>query len=147
MAFFRLTLLSLLSTFLLFLSSCDLNEPKPASREEILAGTDVRKGWQISSIESIAVGTKGAPRECIQDNLIFYYVDGRYIVSEGRSLCDAQAPQSLEGGWTLIDDETIRIEIGDSIQIWNIDRLTENQQIISSTFIEGSRIYTLNSSN
>ena len=142
MAFFRSTFL-----LLLILSSCDYNEPKPPGREEVLAGTEVRKSWRITSIEALAIGTKGSPRDCIEDNLIFYYVDGRYVVSEGRELCNANDAQSLEGTWTLVNDETIRVQIGDSIRTWNIERLSENTQIISSNFIEGSRIYTLSSSN
>ncbi len=139
---FPVTLISLLQ-----LTSCSFDEPKPADRVELLAGTEVRKGWQISTIESIGIGTKGAPRDCVEDNLIFYYVDGRYIVSEGRELCSSTDPQALEGRWTLIDDEIVRVEIGDSVLVWNIESLTDDQQIISSNFVEGSRIYTLNSSN
>lgn len=142
MAFFRLTFLALL-----LFTSCDYSEPKPPGREELLAGNDIRKGWQISTIESIGIGTKGSPRDCVGDNIIFYYRDGRYIVSEGRELCESSAAQSSEGTWMLLDDETIRIQIGDSTQIWSIETLSENSQIISSRFIEGSRIYTLNSSN
>ena len=44
MAFFRITLLTLI-----VLCSCDYSEPKPASREELIAGTDrFGKTYQIN---------------------------------------------------------------------------------------------------
>ncbi|MEM6643618.1 MAG: hypothetical protein AAF616_11620 [Bacteroidota bacterium] len=144
MAYLKTTLLLLL---LCFFASCEPEDPEDPSLSEMLAGTDVRKGWKITSIESIGIGTKGPPRACVEDNLIFYYVDGRYVVSEGQNLCNASDQQSIEGTWALINDEFIRVEIGDSLQIWTIESLNNQQKELSSNFIEGSRIYSLTSSN
>ena len=141
MAFLRLFLLSLI-----VLSSCDYNEPKPPSREEMIAGTDrFGKTYQINKIE-VELGAL-TPKQCITDNFITYYPNGSYEMNEGATKCDPLDDASHEGTWRLINDRILVIDFRDSTQNWDIEYMTEGQHSISSEFKEGSRTYTLSSSN
>lgn len=141
MAFFRIILLSLI-----VLSSCDYSEPKPDSREELIAGTDrFGKTYQINKIE-VELGEL-RPKQCITDNFITYFPNGSYEINEGATKCNPGDDPALTGTWRLIDDEMLVITFRDSTQNWEIESMTENHHSISSDFKEGSRTYTLGSSN
>ena len=138
--------LRLLALSIIVFSSCELNEPKPAGREEFIASTsNFGKTWQISQIE-VELGAL-TPKRCITDNFITYFPNGRYEMNEGATKCESSDPPAVSGTWFIEDDETLIITFSDSIQIWDIESLAENRQIISSEFQEGSRTYTLSSSN
>ncbi len=141
MVYFRLLILSLI-----LFSSCELNEPKPVGREELIAGTsNFGKTWQINQIE-VELGAL-TPKRCITDNFITYFPNSRYEMNEGATKCESSDPPAISGNWIIEDDETLIITFSDSVQVWDIESLVENQQIISSEFEEGSRTYTLFSSN
>lgn len=141
MAFLRITFLTLI-----FLSSCDYNEPKPADREELIAGTDqFGKTYQINKIE-VELGEL-RPKQCITDNFITYFPNGSYEINEGATKCDPSDDPALSGTWRLVDNILLVISFRDSTQSWDIESMAENRHIISSDFKEGSRTYTLDSSN
>lgn len=141
MAFLRLNLLSLI-----IFSSCDYNEPKPPSREEMVAGTDrFGKTYQINKIE-VELGEL-KPKRCITDNYITYFPNGSYEINEGATKCNPSDDPALSGTWSLINDRILVITFRDSVQNWDIESMTEGHHIISSDFKEGSRTYTLGSSN
>ena len=128
------------------MTSCDYSEPKPAEREELVAGTSrFGKTYQINKIE-VELGEL-RPKQCITDNFITYFPNGSYEINEGATKCNPGDDPALSGTWRLIDEEILVISFRDSTQTWNIESMTENTHIISSEFTEGSRTYTLSSSN
>jgi hypothetical protein len=127
--------------------ACAEDEPLIISKTELLAGTsDFGKTWSISQID-VELGTL-IPNPCVKDNFITYYPDGRYEINEGRSKCAPTDPPSASGIWNLNQSESIlTVSIGDSTQLWQLEFVDRNHQVISSAFLEGSRTYTLSWSN
>ena len=141
MAFFRIILLSLI-----LFTACDYHEPKPAERAELIAGTNrFGKTYQINKIE-VELGEL-RPNRCITDNFITYFPNGSYEINEGATKCDPSDDPAISGTWQLINDELLVITFRDSTQRWDILNLSKNSHSILSDFKEGSRIYTLSSSN
>lgn len=136
MAFLRLSLLSLI------LLSCVEDSPRPESRSQLFAGTDqFGKTWQINEIE-IEIGTL-IPHSCLTDNFITYYPNGTYEINEGASKCNPNDLPGIIGEWYLNRSENqLYVEIGDSIQIWEIEDTKEDSHRISSNFKEGYRTYS-----
>ena len=142
MAFLRIITLSLL----LFIISCSEDSARPETRADLLAGSSsFGKAWQITGIE-VSLGQL-IVSECIADNIIRYYPDGTYEVTEVEK-CDPSDPAALTGSWTLSRDETVlSINLPDSTLSWDIESLTNSIHEISASFEEGRRTYTLSSSN
>ncbi|MEP0987018.1 hypothetical protein [Ekhidna sp.] len=137
MAFLRLFLLATI------LISCVEDSPRPESRSHLFSGTDeFGKTWQIEEIE-IELGTL-VPHSCLTDNFITYYPNGTYEINEGASKCNPSDPPGVMGKWYLNRLENrLFVEIGDSIQSWEIEETKEASHRISSNFIEGYRTYSL----
>jgi len=144
MAFLRLSVISL---FILLIISCSDENTTPETRAELLAGNDASgKTWQITSIQLERGGLIFG--ECISDNIIRYFPNGRHTVSEGLELCDPDDPVAWEGTWSLSADETqLFIVFPDSSRTWGIESLNSETQIISSVFDGDLETYTLSSSN
>jgi len=141
MAFFRPILLSFI-----ILTACDFDEPKPESRDVLLAGTDrFGKTYQINKIE-VELGEL-VPKQCITDNFITYFPNGSYEINEGATKCNPFDDPASSGTWQLINDERLVITFRDSLQSWAIESLSESHHTILSEFSEGLRAYTLGSSN
>lgn len=141
MAFLRLFLLSLI------VIGCAESSPRPESRSELFSGLDeFGKTWQIQQIE-IELGTL-QPNSCVKDNFITYYPSGIYEINEGATKCNPTDLPGVVGQWYLDDtEEKLFVEIGDSIQVWDIDDTKTDSHQITSTFKEGNRTYTFTSSN
>lgn len=143
MAFLRLTTF----TLILLIISCGEEGTTPATRSELIAGTNASgKTWSITGIQlqrgSLIV------ENCIADNIIRYFPNGRYTVSEGLDLCNPNDPIAWEGTWSLSVDETqLFIVLPDSSLTWGIESLSSETQVISSVFDGGLETYTLSSSN
>lgn len=146
MAFLRIITSSLIISFLITISSCS-EDGTPASRSVLIAGSEASgKTWAITGIQlergSLIV------EDCIADNIIRYFPNGRYTISEGLELCSANDPISWEGTWSLSRDETqIFIVLPDSSLTWGIETLNSRTQVISSVFDGDLETYTLSSSN
>ena len=142
MAFLRLTTF----TLILLIISCS-EDSTPVSRDVLLAGNDASgKTWAITGIQlergSLIV------ENCIADNIIRYFPNGRYTVSEGLELCNGDDPIAWEGTWSLSTDETqLFIILPDSSLTWGIESLNDRTQIISSVFDGDLETHTLSSSN
>lgn len=136
MAFLRLSLLSLI------IFSCAESTPRPESRSELFSGVnEFGKTWQIQQIE-IELGTL-QPKTCVTDNFITYYPNGTYEINEGATKCDPQDLPGVIGQWFLNNDEDrLFVEIGDSVQVWDINSTTTESHRITSDFLEGNRTYT-----
>jgi hypothetical protein len=140
MAFLRLLLLAMI------ISGCYDNGPKPLSPSELIAGNDeYGRTYQIDQIE-IELGTV-QPHRCVTDNFITYYPNGTYEINEGGSKCDPKDPPGVIGSWHINQstDELI-VEVNDSIQVWNIDDISNDSHRVTSSFKEGYRTYTFVSS-
>lgn len=136
------------TTLIFIISACDENDADlQPTNVELLAGfDDFGKTWQIEIIE-VELGSLD-PKSCLTDNFIKYYPDGRYEMGEGLTKCDPFDPQAYAGSWDFNRDQSeLAIQIEDSIQVWEIDILTEIDQSITSIFKEGERTYILRSSN
>lgn len=141
MAIFRYSLL-----FVFLYTACDYNEPKPESAEIQIAGNDAfGKTYQITKIE-VDLGEL-VPKQCITDNFITYFPNGSYEINEGATKCDPSDSPAIRGTWRLINDDFLIISLQDSTQNWTLETIGEDRHIISSDFSEGSRTYTLHSSN
>lgn len=144
MKYLRITPLFLL----ILLSSCYQDyHPKPLSTEELIAGFDeFGKTYQVNHI-TIEIGTV-TPHSCVTDNFITYFPNGRYEINEGASKCSPSDPPALTGHWNLNRSETLLIvEIGNTIQTWEIESIGDASHAITSDFKEGLRTYTYYSSN
>lgn len=141
MAFFR----SLLLPLLVLIAGCSTPGPEP-SNLELLAGSDsFGKTYQINRIE-LELGTL-IPRTCVTDNFITYFPSGRYEINEGATKCDPDAQPAVTGNWSLNErTQLLTVTINDSIQFWAVESLNERSHSITSTFREGDRTYSLNSS-
>jgi len=139
-------LLPLIIPFIIF-SSCEEHFSNSSSNQELIAGNNsFGKTWQIDQIE-VDLGEL-IPKSCIKDNFIKYYPDGTYEIGEGQSKCNPEDPQSFRGSWTFNrSQDELTIEIGDSVQVWNIIQLNDYKQTIFSSFSEGGRTYRLISIN
>ena len=123
--------------------ACDEEQAEPNDRSYLIAGnTAFGKTWRVSQIE-VSFGTV-SPHPCVTDNFITYFPDGNYEINEGATKCSPTDPPAVTGVWTLNSFETkIFVELGDSLQTWNIQAIDKNSQRISSEFNEGERIYVL----
>ncbi len=141
MAFLRLSLLSLI------IWGCSESTPRPESRSELFSGVnEFGKTWQIQEIE-IELGTL-LPKTCVTDNFITYFPDGTYEINEGATKCDPQDLPGVIGQWFLdTSEERLFVEIGDSVQVWDINSTSEDSHRITSQFVEGNRTYTFILSN
>ena len=141
MAFLRLALLALI------IASCAESSPRPASRADLFSGQDAfGKTWQVQEIE-LEIGTL-QPKTCVTDNFITYFPNGSYEINEGASKCNPNDPPGSVGRWYLDDrEEILFVEIGESIQRWQIDLTKSDLHRISSSFEEGDRTYTFVLSN
>ncbi len=128
---------------LIGIGACNENSPEPLDRSALISGTDAfGKTWGISGIE-VPLGTV-TPKSCVADNLITYYPNGNYEVITGRDKCDPSEAPALIGTREMNADETrLFVQIEDSTQAWDIERLTASNQEISSLFPDGTRIYSL----
>ena len=133
--------------FLIFLSSCYHDSPTPLSTSELIAGVDeFGKTYQVNHI-TIEIGTV-TPHECVTDNFITYYPNGRYEINEGATKCNPNDSPAVVGFWRIDRSETfLTVEIGDSTQVWEIESIENSSHAVTSTFREGLRTYSFHSSN
>lgn len=139
----RLKLLS----FVLVAFACYQHTPEPVTNQSLIAGTDAfGKTWRIVQIE-VELGTL-VPRTCLTDNFITYFPNGNYEINEGATKCNPSDPPAVVGTWEMNSSETeIFVTIGDSLQVWNLEAIDQQNQRISSEFTEGSRTYVLSRTN
>ena len=134
---------SMLGLIIGIASAISCGESEDPSLRELLAGNhEDGKSWKITAIE-VELGTL-QPYECVRDNNITYFPNGRYEVNEGETKCDPYDPPAYIGTW-LYDDKLnkLSIKISDSSKLYTIDYLDEFTQRITSTFIDGERTYVL----
>lgn len=141
------TLVLLITIFcLFFLVSCSKEQEALPTRSALLAGdTEQGRSYFITSAEVDLVDVNGTLilLECVIDNTISYYPDGRYEENEGRSKCDSEDPPGLVGTWTFINGETqLSITLDGSEEIWEVvsitdqgHRLTKNSDNGEVTFV------------
>ncbi len=143
MKYFKTFILLFVLFCLFFLLSCQDGDDPSLSNTELLAGTTTSgKTWRIDKIET-EIGTVD-PFECVSDNNITYFPDGRYEVNEGARKCNPTDPAAFEGTWRFSSQENqISVTIGDSIRIWLIIQLEDKVHRIESDFSDGERIYVL----
>ncbi|SNT26699.1 hypothetical protein SAMN05421640_3050 [Ekhidna lutea] len=136
MAFLRLILLSFIAV------SCIDNSPRPKSPGELISGTDeFGKTYQVDEIE-IEIGTV-TPHRCVTDNFITYFPNGNYEINEGATKCEPHDPPGTIGQWYMDrSEERLIVEIGDSLQVWEVDEIDDQTHRITSSFKEGHRTYT-----
>ncbi len=129
---------------ILSLLSCGDDGPDLETSTDLLAGqTDDGKIWRIISIELDGLGTID-PFECLQDNNITYYPNGRYEVNEGTTKCNPNDPPGLQGSWSLDEaNAELTVIIGDSSMMWEVEQLTENYHRLNGPFDGGNRTYVL----
>ncbi|GAB4244224.1 MAG: hypothetical protein Tsb0034_22370 [Ekhidna sp.] len=147
MAFFKSILLLGRVLFIgIMLSNCSYSDPKPDQSTLISGDDEFGKTWQINQIE-VALGTLN-PKPCLVDNYVTYFPSGRYEVSEGATKCDPNDAPGIVGTWALSDSgEILTVSLGDSVQRWEVESITETKHVISSQFKDGIRTYSFHSSN
>ena len=135
--------------FLFFLVSCIETEDTSLSRAEILAGTsDEGRSYFISSAivnlnDEDLVGSIFL-NECVTDNTLFYFPQGRYEENEGRTKCQPDDPIGATGSWTLDGSSTqLIIEVDGALQIWEILNINSQEHSITRPIQGGDLIYTM----
>ncbi|MFK7951747.1 MAG: hypothetical protein AB8B73_02800 [Ekhidna sp.] len=132
---------------LILLSSCYQDSPTILSTPQLIAGVDeFGKTYQVNQI-TIELGTL-RPNDCVTDNFITYFPNGRYEINEGATKCHPNDVPAVTGFWSIDRSESfLTVEIGDSTQIWVIERIENTVHEVTSDFREGLRTYTMLSSN
>ncbi len=143
MKYLKTVILFILLIFLFFLMSCQEQSPEPVTPADLLTGqSESGKTWRIILIE-VELGSIN-PFECVSDNPITYFPNGRYEVNEGYKKCNPKDPPSYLGDWRFgLGRNQILVSLGDSTRLWNIVELDHNIQRISSRFPDGERTYVL----
>lgn len=146
MAFLRLLIIIPLFSLVLLIDSCSYEEPAP-DRTTMIAGQDTYgKTWQINNIQA-EFGTV-TPFQCVTDNFVTYYPNGRYEINEGATKCDPSDPPAMVGTWEFDRSGDFLILIVDNVeQRWEIESLSSSSLSISTQFAEGYRTYSFHSSN
>ena len=143
MKYFKAFVLLIFLVCLFFMMSCTGDGNPALSNTQLLAGVDdTGKTWRITGIET-DLGTVD-PFDCVSDNNITYFPNGRYEVNEGASKCDPSDPVAFIGDWDFSSQENqLSVVVGDSARIWVIVELREQIHRIESSFPDGQRTYVL----
>lgn len=133
--------------FLFLLVSCsEENEPVP-TRTDLLAGAGVDgRSYFINSAEVDLADLNGTLilDECITDNTIIYYPNGRYEENEGRSKCDAEDLPGIVGSWTLINNESqLSVSYDNETEVWDILSINDNGHRLTRATEQGELTFVL----
>jgi len=132
---------------LFFLVSCSEDEATIPTKTELLAGsTEDGRSYFISSAEIDLIDLNGTLvlDECVTDNTIIYYPEGRYDENEGPDKCDPEDPPGGIGSWRFSDDEEqIIISIYDETQVWDIESINDRSHRITRQTNDGELTFVL----
>ena len=142
------TLVLIGTIFCLFsLVSCSEDNETAPTRAELLAGvTEDGRSYFISSAEIDLIDLDGTLvlDECVTDNTIIYYPDGRYDENEGRTKCDAEDAPGSTGTWRFSDDEEeVIISINNETQVWTIESINDRSHRITRPTNDGELTFVL----
>lgn len=150
---FLLVVMLLLMGGLVTISSCKKDDDSPSKTKMISGKNFYVKSMKIdppvTSVTGVTV-TDLYPftPDCVKDNFITYNENGTFVEDEGASKCEPGDPQTINGTWEFLSDETQLMMTYDTLyQLYNLDHLTNSILKLSfsqkANFGEGEKLYHL----
>ena len=131
----------------MLLVSCVDDEPSFVTTAELISGnTQNGRSYFIRSAEIDIPELNGTLvlDECVTDNTIIYYPNGRYEQNEGPTKCNPEDLPGLVGEWTLSSGETqMFITIDGVTELWEIIQVSESGHSITRESVSGQITYIL----
>lgn len=136
---------------LVTISSCKKDDDDPQSKTETISG----KNFYIKSMKiDPAVDMMGVPvtdlyslmPDCTKDDFTKFNDNGTFVSDEGATKCEPSDPQTTNGLWEFLNDETqIKMVSDNETDIYNINELTSSLLKISYSqtddYGEGEKLY------
>lgn len=138
--------LRLISCFFITLVSCIEDNERVSTADLLSSVNDTGRSYYISTAEIDLADVNGILilDECVTDNTIIYYPNGRYEENEGRTKCNIDDPPGQIGSWSLINnDSQLFIQFGDVTQTWNIIDVDNNGHRLTRSTGEGEVTFVL----
>jgi len=140
--------LSTLFILAILIVGCVEHQPQPIlTTSELLSGDDPSgRSYFISSAEISLFDLNGTLQldECVTDNTIIYYPNGRYEENEGRTKCEIENPPGSTGTWEVTSRETEIIIIIDGVaEEWSIESVTDHVHKLTRTTLDGKITFVM----
>lgn len=150
--FISFAMLLLLMGGMVAISSCKKDDDDSPSKTKLISGKNFYvKSMKIDPGVSTPAGitvTDLFPftADCVKDNFITYNENGTFVEDEGASKCEPGDPQTINGTWEFLSDETQLMMTYDTLyQLYNLDHLTNTILKLSfsqkADFGEGEKLY------
>lgn len=143
--------LLLASILILAASSCKKDDEEKTNTDKLTGKNFVMSGWTIDPPVTIQ-GTSFADLwsflpECTKDDFMVFNADGTVTFDEGATKCDPGDPQTDQGTWTYVDNETkISVTADGETDVMEIVELTDSTLKVSfeetEDFGDGEKTYT-----
>ena len=150
------TLTAALSGLLLF-ASCDKKEetkpstttPATKTKKELI----VDGKWQMTDLAFVMKNGAGQDSlvngwsivdDCTKDDFMTFTADGKGVIDEGATKCDAADPQTENVTWELLNNETeVKVVTPDETQVLKIMELTATKAVYRQSFTQGAQTMTV----
>lgn len=148
---FIYTMALALASVLMFSSSCKKDDDDPSNTDKITGKNFVMTAWTIDPPVDAGTGPFSdlfaLLPACTKDDITIFNADGTMIDDEGATKCDPGDPQTDEGTWSFVDNETkLSITFDNETQVMDIVELTENTLKLSyeetEDYGDGEQTYT-----
>ncbi|HZK08665.1 MAG TPA: lipocalin family protein [Bacteroidales bacterium] len=147
-------MLLLLMGGLVTFSSCKKDDDDSPSKTKMISG---KKFFAKAMKIEPGVSTPGGVTitdlypfllDCVKDNYTTFSENGTFIDDEGATKCEPGDPQTINGTWEFMNDETqLKQTYGNEYQIYNIVELTNSvlklsfSQLEDFEFGDGEQLY------